>query len=156
VSVMLRDDLVEAHRLAWAHISAAGSWWSGAERVELAGTVLLALADADPLPPWVGVTSTGRLDADLIAPRQAHDVAYRLARHAGTMTGNVYRAVASELGELRYVELCAIVSTVAAVAHFCRNIGGAVPAAASSDRRSADGEPTRASGAGSVQLGAGR
>jgi hypothetical protein len=124
---MVRDDLVEAHRLAWEHVSAPGSWWSGAERVELAGTVLLALADTDPLPPWVGVTSTGRLDSDLIAPRQAHDVAYRLARHAGSMTSDVYRAVATELGELLYVELCAIVSTVAAVAHFCRNIGVAVP-----------------------------
>ncbi len=31
------------------------------------------------------------------------------------------------MGELPYVEVCAIVSTVAAVAHFCRNIGVTVP-----------------------------
>jgi len=123
----VRDDLVEAHRLAWEHIAAAGSWWSGEQRVELARTVLLALADTDPVPPWMGVTSTGRLDPELGAPGPAHDVAYRLARHAGTMTADVYDAVASRLGELPYVELCAIVSTVAAVAHFCRNIGVAVP-----------------------------
>src|SRR5262245_15280790 len=124
---MVREDLMAAHRLAWEHICAPGSWWSDAERVELAGTVLQAIADTDPPPPWVGVTSTGRLVSDLIAPRHAHDVVYRLARHAGTMTGDVYRAVAGELGELPYVELCAIVSTVAAVAHFRRNIGAAVP-----------------------------
>jgi hypothetical protein len=124
---MVRDDLAEAHRLAWEHLAAPGSWWSGAERVELAGTALLAITDADPLPPWVGVTSTGRLASDLVAPREAHDVVCRLARHAGTMTGGIYRTVTSTLGELPYVELCAIVSTVAAVAHFCRNIGVAIP-----------------------------
>jgi hypothetical protein len=127
VTVIVRDDLAAAHRLAWKHIAAPGSWWSGAERVEVAGTALLAIADSDPLPPWVSVTSTARLGPDLIAPSTAHDVVYRLARHAGTMTVDVYRAAADELGELAYVELCAIVSTVAAVAHFCRNIGVEVP-----------------------------
>jgi hypothetical protein len=127
VSVTVRDDLAEAHRLAWEHLAGPGSWWTGRQRVELAATALLATADADPLPPWVSVTSTGRLEHDLNAPRTAHDVAYRLARHAGTITLDVYRAAAGELGELPYVELCAIVSTVAAVAHFCRNIGVPVP-----------------------------
>jgi hypothetical protein len=124
---MVRDDLADAHRLAWEHIAGPGSWWSGIERVDLASTVLLAIADRDPLPPWVRVTSTGRLGSDLVAPHPAHDVAYRIARHAGTMTVDVYRAAADELGELPYVEVCAIVSTVAAVAHFCRNIGVTVP-----------------------------
>jgi hypothetical protein len=74
VTVIVRDDLAEAHRLAWRHIAAPGSWWSGPERVEMASTALLAIAGPDPLPPWVGVTSTSRLVPDLIAPRTAHDV----------------------------------------------------------------------------------
>ena len=127
MSVIVREDLAAAHRLAWEHLARPGSWWSGAERVELAGTALLAISDPDPLPPWVGVTSTARLGPDLVAPLVAHDIAYRLARHAGTMTVQVYRSVAGELGELPYVELCAIVSTVAAVAHFCRNISIPLP-----------------------------
>ncbi len=127
MTVIVRDDLAEAHRLAWEHVTAPGSWWSGAARAELAGTALSAIADSDPVPPWVPITSTGRLDRDLIAPGVAHDVVYRLARHAGTMTVDTYRAAVDELGELPYVELCAIVSTVAAVAHFCRNIGVPVP-----------------------------
>jgi hypothetical protein len=125
--VIVREDLADAHRLAWQHLASPGSWWSGAQRIELARTALLAIADPDPLPPWCPVTSTGRLAPDLAAPGVAHDLAYRLARHAGTMTSEVYRAAADELGELPYVELCAIVSTAAAVAHFCRNIGVAVP-----------------------------
>jgi len=127
VNVIVRDDLADAHRMAWEHIAAPGSWWSGAERVELAGTALLAITDSDPLAPWVAVTSTGRLGSDLVAPHAAHDVTYRIARHAGTMTFDVYRAAVDKLGELPYVELCAIASTVAAVAHFCRNIGTSVP-----------------------------
>lgn len=127
MTVPVRDDLTEAHRLAWDHLASPGSWWTGAARIELATTALAAIADPDPLPPWVAVTSTERLAPVLLAPRVAHDLAYRLARHAGTITYGVYRAAADELGELPYVELCGIVSTVAAVAHFCRNIGVPVP-----------------------------
>ena len=43
------------------------------------------------------------------------------------MTVDVYRPAVAEFGELPYIELCVIVSTVAAVAHFCRNIGNDVP-----------------------------
>jgi hypothetical protein len=123
----VRDDLAEAHRLAWEHIAGPGSWWTGAHRVELASTAMLALADPDPLPPWARVTASGRLLDALAAPAAAHDFAYRLARHAGTITRDVYDAVAADIGELPFVELCAIVSTVAAVWHFCRNIGVLVP-----------------------------
>jgi hypothetical protein len=136
----VREDLAESHRLAWEHLAAPGSWWTGAQRLELAGTALLAIADPAPLPPWVAVTSTDRLDGDLLTPPAAHDLAYRLARHAGTITVDVYRAAVDELGELPYIELCGIVSTTAAVAHFCRNIGVPVPPLP----EPVDGEPTRA------------
>ena len=61
MSVVVRHDLAEAHRLAWRHIAEPGSWWRGAERVELAATALHAIADRDPLPPWVAVAASGRL-----------------------------------------------------------------------------------------------
>ena len=135
----VRADLADAHRVAWEHIAAPGTWWSGAERVELARTALRAIADPDPPPPWIPVSSTGRLPSNLIAPLAAHDVMFRITRHAGTMTESVYRAAADELGELPYVELCAISSTVAAVAHFCRNIGEPVPPLP----RTVGGQPAR-------------
>ena len=119
----VRDDLSDAHRLAWEHIARPGSWWTGAQRVELAATALVAIADDDPLPPWVAVSLSDKLAGDRLAPDIAHDAAYRIARHAGTMVDEVYRLFADELGELPYVELCGIVSSVAPVAHFCRNIG---------------------------------
>jgi len=121
--VNVREDLAEAHRLAWEHVASPGSWWTGAQRVELAETVVAAIDDQEPLPPWVGFSLSGRLPGDHVAPGTAHDVAYRIARHAGTMTEDIYRMAIDDIGELPYVELCAIVSSVAAVVHFCRNIG---------------------------------
>ncbi len=94
--------------------------------MELARTAMLALAEPEPLPPWVSASRSGRLGI-LTAPAAAHDLAYRLARHAGTITIDTYRETTDQIGELPYVELCAIVSTVAAVWHFCRNIGIDVP-----------------------------
>lgn len=123
----VRDDLAEAHRLAWAHIAAPGSWWTGAQRVEIAETAVLAIVDDPLLPPWVPVSASGRLAERRSAPDAAHDAAYRIARHAGTMTADVYRRFADALGELPYVELCAIVSSVAAVVHFHRNVGLDLP-----------------------------
>ena len=136
---VIRDDLAEAHRLAWEHIASPGTWWSAAQRVELAGTVKLAIDDDDPLPPWVGVTTSDRWGEEHVAPDMAHDMAYRIGRHAGTITAEVARAAMDELGELPYVELCAIASTVGAVVHFCRNVGIEVPAFP----EPAEGEPTR-------------
>lgn len=127
MSVAIRPDLAEAHRLAWEHIAAPGSWWTGAERIELAGTALLAITDPDPSPPWVPATTTARLPADRTAPDAAHDVVYRISRHGATMTEAVYRQAAAEIGALPYVELCGIASTVAAVVHFRRNVGLDVP-----------------------------
>lgn len=124
----VRDDLASAHRLAWAHLAKPGSWWTGAQRVELAETARSAIGDDDPLLPWVAPSQAGRLAAVRCAPDVAHDAVYRISLHAGTITGAVHRRWADELGELPYVELCAIASTVAAVAHFCRNIGVDVPA----------------------------
>lgn len=126
--VAVRDDLAEAHRLAWEHLARPGSWFTGEQRVELASTVVAAVVDPDPTPPWVAFTTTGLQSLDaLAAPAAAHDLAYRLARHAGTITSDVHAAAAQALGDLAYVEVCAIVSTTAAVAHFCRNIGVDVP-----------------------------
>jgi hypothetical protein len=123
----IRPDLADAHSLAWRHIASPGSWFTAAQRIELGETVLTAVSDDDPLPPWVAWSSSDRSRDDLVAPAAAHDVAYRIARHAGTMSADVHAAVASELGDLAYVEVCAIVSTVAAVGHFHRNIGLDVP-----------------------------
>ena len=47
----VRDDLADAFRLAWEHIAQPGSWWTAAQRVELANTAIGAIRDIEPLPP---------------------------------------------------------------------------------------------------------
>lgn len=123
----IREDLADAHRLAWDHLASPGSWWSGAQRIELAETILTALFEPEPLVPWVKPSSVERVSSSAKAPAAAHDFVYRLARHAGTITEDIHREVADEVGELPFIELCAITSTVAAVAHFHRNIGMPTP-----------------------------
>lgn len=119
----VRPDLADAHAQVWDQLADPGAWWTGSQRVELARTVLLALDDDDVLPPWVSVTGSDRSVAVDVAPSAAHDLAYRIARHAGTLTPATAAAAIDELDPLPYVELCGLVSSVAAIAHFDRSAG---------------------------------
>jgi hypothetical protein len=136
----IRQDLVLAHENAWAALSAPGTWWSGAQRIELARTALLAIDELEPTPPWVAIsTVVGKLPQDLSAPKIAHDCAYRIARHAATLTRDWYQKAVREISELAFVELCGIVCTVATVSAF-RRAAGLAPLEFSEVK---DGEPTQ-------------
>lgn len=127
MTVEVRHDLRAAQRRAWEHIASPGPWWTGAQRRRIADIARAAIDDDDPLPPWVGLSGSDRYDDDGLVPPAAVDVTYRIARHAGTMTESVYESVSTDIGELPYVELCTIVSMVAAVVSFHRNAGLGVP-----------------------------
>lgn len=97
----VRADLADAHRDAWTHLAEPGSWWTGEQRLELAKTVLGALSDSEPIPPWGSISAVdGRIPVIPNAPAVAHDVAYRIARHAGTLTKDWYDKASEELGPL--------------------------------------------------------
>jgi len=138
MAVAVRKDLVDVHRHAWEHIASPGSWWTGAQRVRIAEIALGAINADDPLPPWVGLSSSDRYSDDGVIPSTAVDITYRIARHAGTITESVYESVTTDVGELPYVELCTVVSMVAAVSTFHRNAGLETPALPTPKR----GEPT--------------
>lgn len=136
----IRPDLAAAHRQAWDALGRAGTWWTGPQRVELAGTALTAMTGARPLPPWVAPSSVdGWLPADPVAPSAAHDAAHRIAAHAGTLSEPWYLQMAATLGDLAYVEIVGIVCTVAAVVAF-RRAAGLAPWELPSP---ADGEPSK-------------
>ena len=123
-SIAVRPDLEAAHCAVWAAIGAPGSQWSGAQRVELAVTALVALDAADPLAPWLAPSTVpGTLPHVLLAPAAAHDVVYRVARHGGTLTADWHRRMADLLGELAYVESVALTCEVAAIWSFRRAAG---------------------------------
>jgi hypothetical protein len=122
--VEVRPDLEEAHRAVWSAIGTPGSQWSGAQRVELAATVLAALEADEPLAPWVAPSTVpGVLPAELVAPAAAHDVVYRVARHGATLTADWHRRMADLIGDLAYVEAVALTCEVAAIWSFRRVAG---------------------------------
>ncbi len=114
----VREDLATTHADAWAELARSGACYTGRQRVELAGTVLRALADPEPAPPWVGPSQLGRLSDRVAAPTAAHDVVHRVACHAGTLTDSWYRSTVGRIGELEWVELVALTATVAAIRSF--------------------------------------
>ena len=110
----VRQDLVRAHNQAIAALSKPGTWWTGAQRRELAITAQLATSESEPVAPWVGVsTVANKLPASLTAPKIAHDVMYRISRHAATLTRDWYEKVTAEINPLAFVELCGIACTIA-------------------------------------------
>ncbi|MFM8504749.1 MAG: hypothetical protein ACKOBB_06920 [Acidimicrobiaceae bacterium] len=120
----VRQDLVRAHNKAIAALSKPGTWWTGAQRRELALTAQLAVSERDPVAPWVGVSSvTNKLSANLTAPKIAHDAIYRISRHAATLTREWYEKVTAEINPLAFVELCGIACTIASVTAFRRALG---------------------------------
>jgi hypothetical protein len=120
----VRQDLVRAHNQAIAALSKPGTWWTGAQRRELAITAQLAISESEPVAPWVGVsTVANKLPASLTAPKIAHDVMYRISRHAATLTREWYEKVTAEINPLTFVELCGIACTIAPVMAFRRSLG---------------------------------
>ncbi len=120
----VRQDLVRAHDQAIAAIARPGTWWTGAQRRELALTAQLAVNDSEPVAPWVGVsTVANKLSANLTVPKIAHDAIYRISRHAATLTREWYGKVTTEINPLAFIELCGIACTIAPVMAFRRALG---------------------------------
>ena len=117
----VRQDLVRAHNQAIAALSKPGTWWTGAQRRELALTAQLAISESEPVAPWIGVsTVANKLPVSLTAPKIAHDAIYRISRHAATLTREWYEKVTAEINPLAFVELCGIACTIAPVMAFRR------------------------------------
>lgn len=120
----VRGDLRAAHDGAIEALSLPGTWWTGAQRNELARTAIMAFVEREPVAPWVGVSSVaGKLPAQLTAPKIAHDAIYRIVRHAATLTREWYDKVSAEIEPLAFIELCGIACSVAAISAFRRALG---------------------------------
>lgn len=117
VSVVVRADLVEAHRCSLAHVAQPGARLSAARRVQIGAVARDAYLAGRPSPPWERPYGDPALD-----------VAYRLARHAGTITEQWYEQIITEgMHPLEWVEIVGIViSTIPPVA-FARAIGSVLP-----------------------------
>lgn len=127
--VPVSAELTAAQQQAWHDLSGPGTWWTGVERVAIAEVARAALADPDPLPPWVAPSSVeGRVDADGPIPMAAVDAAHRIAAAPGTLTRDWYQAIVDRgLSPGHYVELVTVVVRVAAVDTFARMAGFSPP-----------------------------
>ena len=125
---MVREDLVEAHRLSLAHVASPGARLTAARRVQIAEVARDAYLASDPSPPWVRPYGDPTLD-----------VAYRLARHAGSITEQGYEQVITEgMHPLEWVEILGVVIATVAPIAFARGAGVSLPDLPSP----AVGEPT--------------
>lgn len=116
----VRPDLTGAMSAAWEQLGKPGAGFTGAQRLAIARVVRAALADGDPLPPWVRPSTVDERAADPdLAPHLA-DAVYRLTLHAKTLTEEWYRDVLSmaELTPQQWVETIEVVVDVVSIDGF--------------------------------------
>ncbi len=137
--IAVRQDLAEVNRQTAEHISAPGTWFTGAERLAIADVTLQAIGEVDHLAPWVAPSSDrSRFAADL--DDAALDAAYRIACHSSTLTESWYQDLLQRgLEPPAYVELVAVVVCTAALASFADGAG----VARTPHPQAGDGVPSR-------------
>lgn len=118
----VRSDLVAAHQASLQHVGAPGARFTAQQRVRIAEVASQAYLAAEPSPPWVRPFG----DAPL-------DVAYRLARHAGSLTLEFYEQVVNAeppagMHPLDWVEVVGVVIATVPVVAFRRAAGLPLPA----------------------------
>jgi hypothetical protein len=129
------DELAGVHGSVWSALAAPGTWWTAAERVELAAQVRRARSHrADP--PWQRPKPEA-IEAAL--PSAAREAVWTLALDAHKIDRVWAERMIAELGDAPYVELIAVSACVTAIDVFAEALGvphEPLPAAQS-------GEPTR-------------
>ncbi len=130
---VVRPEVVTAHRANWSALGRAGTWWSGADRVALATEARAARLQRGE-PPWMrtpAITSG--------VPEQALKAARKVAADAAQIDRDWAADAIGGLGAGPYVELVAVVATVAVIDTFAEALGMELPALPAAD----DGEPSR-------------
>ncbi len=141
--IAVRQDLKDCHALLLHHVTAPGTWWTGAERRAIAEESRLATTcslcrqrkDALSLNAVQGKhDSTGELPGDVV------DVIHRIRTDPQRLSRDWFERVVPEiLSDAHYVELVGVVTMMAGMDNFARAFGVApftLPAAK-------PGEPSR-------------
>ena len=122
-----RDELVAAHRRAWARLAAPGEWWTSAVRVAIAketraATDCTLCRDRKAALSPHAVTGTHTSATDL--PEVLIEVIHRVRTDSGRLTRRVYDdALAGGLSDAEYVETIGVMATVIAIDTFCDALG---------------------------------
>ena len=118
MTVAVREDLVDAHRRSLAHVASPGARLTAARRVQIAEVARDAYLAVEPSPPWVRPFGDPALN-----------VAYRVARHAGTITEQWYEQIIGEgMHSLEFVEILGVVVATVPPIALARAVGLPLPA----------------------------
>jgi alkylhydroperoxidase family enzyme len=125
----IRPDLAEQQRHFWAHLTAPGTWWMGAERIAAvaaareATTCRLCRDRKAALSP---AAVPGRHDGAHALPETAVEVAHKVRTDSGRLSHEWFsRQRDGGLSEPAYVELVAIVTMATGLDMFARALGTA-------------------------------
>jgi hypothetical protein len=127
ITVPVRADIMNAQSYAWAKIGAAGTLWTGAERVAIAAEARHALTcplcanRRQVLSPSTVGGDHATLDE---LPASAIEAIHRIRTDSGRIGENWVRGLVSDgLDQERYVELISVVVAVVAIDTFRFAVG---------------------------------
>jgi len=127
VSAPVRPAFAHSHQRFWNRLAAAGTWWTGAERVAIAQEARAAHAcsycrdrRAALSPHTVRGTHTAATDLSAAGVEVTHAV----MTDAGRLTRAWYEArLADGLSDGEYIEIIGTVVALVSIDQFCRGIG---------------------------------
>lgn len=139
----IRVDLAEAHRRAWAHIAASGSWLTGAERVAVAGETrrargcTLCRQRKEALSPFA---VSGEHEHAGVLPAALVDAIHRITTDAGRLTEAWVRSLHEQgLTPEAYVESVGVAVITISIDRFHHALGLPLEALPTPE----PGDPTR-------------
>ena len=120
--VEVRADIVDLHQRIWRWLAQPGLWWTGAERVAIAGEArnarncALCAERKAALSPYA-IDGTHVAESALPAP--AIEAVHRIATDPGRLSEAWFRAtLAGGVSDAAYVELVVVIACVVAVDTF--------------------------------------
>ncbi len=123
----IRADLAEAHRRAWAHIAAPGTWLTGAERVAVAEETRRARGCASCRDRKAALSPDsleGEHDRGGVLPPLLADAVHRLTTDAARLTARWYRSLLAQgLAPETYVEAIGVAVLAISVDRFHHAMG---------------------------------
>jgi hypothetical protein len=114
----VRPEVALAHRVAWDAIACAGSWWTGEERVAMAGQARAARLQRNE-PPWARVLP----DADGVLPEAAVLAVRKISADARQIDRAWASSTIAAVGDAPYVELAAVAASVCIIDTFAEALG---------------------------------
>jgi hypothetical protein len=123
----IREDIVNAHNVAWSRIARAGSWFDGKTRIAVAAETrhapqcALCRQRKEALSPY-GIDGVHHSLGAL--PDRIVEQIHRIVTDPGRLTRKWFDSVlASGTSDTEYVEVIGIVATVVSIDTFCRALG---------------------------------